>query len=109
MAAQNRAAHAMLSKKTTVYRQKHEWPRRKQIKLPTKTGHVVDVHSNTARGHLCKICNKLNHFAKVCRSKQPVTRRTVHTVENTGILEADELLLMQLTKSMKTQNVNRPF
>lgn len=32
-----------------------------------------------AKGKQCKACNKWNHFAKVCRSKQ---RKTVHTVND---------------------------
>lgn len=45
-----------------------------------------------ARGKQCKICNKWNHFAKVCRSKQ---KKGVHTVrENETDKYADEDLFI---------------
>lgn len=57
-----------------------EQPRRKRIVTDKNRpcGRCALQHSQRdacpAKGHLCKICNKLNHFAKVCKSKQPVTR-----------------------------------
>lgn len=115
-AAQNHAAHAVLSKKTTVYRRKNKLPAKEANRATDKNrscGRCAQQHSQRdacpAKGRRCKICNKLNHFAKVCKSKQPVTHRTVHTVENTGILEADELFIDAINKEHENTECEQAF
>lgn len=115
-ATQSRTAHAVFSKKAATARQKHGVTAKKMDKA-TDTDRsctrCAQQHSQRdacpAKGRRCKLCNKLNHFAKVYKSRQPVTRRNVHVVENTDIVESDELFIDVINKEHKNTECEQAF
>ncbi|XP_026054529.1 uncharacterized protein K02A2.6-like [Carassius auratus] len=115
-AAHDRAAHAVISKKSTSDRQKHGATAKEADRVTDRNrpcGRCALLHNQRgacpAKGRRCKICNKLNHFAKVCKSKQPVTHKAIHTVGNTDILEGDELFIDAINKEHESTECEQAF
>ncbi len=69
----------------------------------------VDRFHCPAKGKVCKVCGKLNHFAKVCRSN---CEKTVHAISQEGsdqLEECDELFIDSVTQSKQSSDMEQAF
>ncbi|RXN35724.1 Retrovirus-related Pol polyprotein from transposon 412 [Labeo rohita] len=69
----------------------------------------VDRSHCPAKGKVCKICGKLNHFAKVCRSN---CEKTVHAISQEGsdqFEECDELFIDLVTQGRQSSDTEQVF
>ncbi len=69
----------------------------------------VDRFHCPAKGKVCKVCGKLNHFAKVCRSN---CEKTVHAISQEGsdqLEECDELFIDSVTQRKQSSDMEQAF